>query len=288
MFACLLACLIACLCVCLFVCMYVCVCKPPLAQAIRGRAASVAVGGSLLPLLTAMAPPLCKCGRYRSPLRGPHMESLWAAHETTKWARVQIYNKADKLAYWNLCQQCHRRTWPEDSRRGNRYDRPGATTPPRPNVVDKLLGKFYLTQSPPDVDHIWSNSVAPIVAVALTRRCKRLRLSVKTPVRKCVYWPDGLFHDARPVSFAEVFTYPAEPVRHDFQYNPVQCDACLRPGRLHYARLPATDLHARGAAAVPHLNMAVFLCPACWMKLCTEGHASCPLVLCDVHLPVAP
>ena len=93
---------------------------------------------------------------------------------------------------------------------------------------------------------------APTAAMALTRRCKRLRLCVKTPVRQCVYSPDGLFHDARP---------PILPGLCDTIFN----TTCA------VRRLPSPrSSSVRAVVCRRSISLA-----ACWMKFCTEGRAGC-------------
>ena len=118
----------------------------------------------------------------------------------------------------------------------------------------------------------------------LEQRAKRVRLVVKTPVRKNVWWPDGEFSDIRRPWFVQTFEFQADAVKNDYTYAPLICDSCEMPGSLQYALLPATDTHEGAYAATAYVRMSTYLCPACSTRLCFEGSVACPLTLCNVRL----
>ena len=96
-----------------------------------------------------MAPPKCKCCLIRdaTELETAHLQKVWAWEQGLKWDFFQ------GLAYWFLCESCHRDTWVTDFRVKGIHSKPGWMRWSRTGKgarAKTMVGDFYLTEPVPE------------------------------------------------------------------------------------------------------------------------------------------
>ncbi len=97
--------------------------------------------------LELMAPPPCSlCGSLQNAALSDSLRRKWASEEGVKW------RWRDGLAYWKLCQPCHRELWPEVPEKAQQ-PKPNAASHPRgPDSqrpqTDKHVAQTTQTQTP--------------------------------------------------------------------------------------------------------------------------------------------
>ena len=97
-----------------------------------------------------MAPPPCSlCGSLDNAFLSYDLRCKWVSEENLKWRWYK------GLAYWRLCQLCHREVWPADQRNRNGSSLPWSallfSTKRAEGKASLVVGDFFLTRAPPEL-----------------------------------------------------------------------------------------------------------------------------------------
>ena len=202
-----------------------------------------------------------------------HMKLTWSDAKGFKWDETD-----GSIAYWRLCELCHKRAWPADKRSRNRYSRPAAEPLPgglRGGRRSLVVGDFYLTEAPPEV---LRPSSAP--STRGSTRSPPLRPSSAGPSRDRTRSPPKRAGMAESRSSAlagqggqEVVRFdvpteaphvcPTEPedvfMRTPWPYGADMCDHCETP----MVRTSVGFLLAPTEPVAAHERYAAILCRVC-------------------------